>query len=277
MNSAAGILTADVQETAHSLGSEVNCAAMKIALAFAFLLAATPALADESAHDILQKARDQGALNLVGLKAELKLINVEPDGSSKTRELITQSKKIDGVTKTISKFLSPPDVAGVALLTIQGKDGQADEIALYAPKVRRTRKIAPAARGESFMESEFSYADFSGSSLEDAKPTREADATVDGKSCFVITAQPKDSPYSKVVASIDKGTYMAIEVDYFDDKGLLKKYTVQKIENRAGRNMATQSVMENARTHRKSVLSVGNVTAADAPDASFTERGLERG
>jgi len=250
---------------------------MKLALAFVVLLAAAPAHADESAHDILQKARDQGALNLLGLKAELELTNVEPDGSSKVRELITQSKKVDGVTKTISKFLSPPDVAGVALLTVQGKDGQADEVALYAPKVRRARKIAPAARGESFMESEFSYADFSGSSLEDSKPTRGPDATVNGKSCYVITAQPKDSPYAKVVASIDKASFMAVQVEYFDEKGLLKRYTVQKVENKNGRNIATDSVMENARTHRKSTLKVGKISDADAPDAKFTERGLERG
>lgn len=250
---------------------------MRHVLAAAILLTCAVPVADESAHDIVQKARDQGALNLVGLKAELKLTNVEKDGSSKVRELTTQSKKIDGVNKTISRFKAPPDVAGVALLTIEGKDGASDEISLFAPKVRRTRKIAASSRSEAFMESEFSYADFSGSSLDDAGATREKDATVDGHDCFVVTGAPKDSPYKKVVTSVDKATYTPLKVEYFDDGGLLKTYTVKKLEDRAGRKMATESEMVNARTGRKSTLSVGAVAPADAPDTAFTERGLERG
>ena len=187
-----------------------------------------------------------------------------------------QSRKIDGKTKTLSRFKSPPDVAGVALLSVSAPDGTTEELALYAPKVRRTRKIAAGSRGESFMESEFTYADFSGSSLEDASPTRGPDAT-NCKSCYVITATPKDSPYTKVEATIDKGNFMPVEVRYFDAQGLLKVYTVSKSEPKAGRNIATESVMENARTHRKSTLSVGQVSNADAPDAAFTDRGLERG
>lgn len=248
-----------------------------VALVLSVVLAAAPAFADESAADILKKARDQGALNLVGLKADLKLTNVEKDGSTKVRELTTQSRKLDGVTKTLSRFKSPPDVAGVALLTVEGTGGQADQVALYAPKVRRARRIAPGARGESFMESEFSYADFTGGSLDDASPSREKDGAVDGKPVYVLTAQPKDSPYKKVVVFIEKGTYLPLEVQYFDGDGLLKTYTVKKVEDRAGRRLAVHSEMVNARTGRKSVLEVGQVTPADAPDAAFTERGLERG
>lgn len=249
----------------------------KPALVLAVLALAAPALADESASGILQKARDQGALNLVGLKAEVKLTNVDKDGSQKVRELVTQSRKLDGVTKSLSRFKSPPDVAGVALLTVEGQKGQPDQLALYAPKVRRTRRIAAGARGESFMESEFSYADFSGGSLDDANPSREKDATFDGKPVYVIAAQPKDSPYKKVVAKIAQDSFIPLQVEYFDGEGLLKTYTVKKVEERAGRKMAVEAEMVNARTGRKSLLSVGQVSTADAPDASFTERGLERG
>ena len=241
------------------------------------VLLASPAVADPSAKEILQKARDQGALNLVGLKAELKLVNVEKDGGQKLRELTTQSRKIDGVTKTVSRFKSPPDVANVALLSVEGADGKTAELSLFAPKVRRTRKIAAGSRGESFMESEFSYADFSGASLDDAAPALEKDAQVEGRDCYVVAAKPPDSPYQKVIASIAKDTFQPLRVEYFDAKGLLKVYSVKKLEEKSGRKLATESVMENVRTGRKSTLSVGAVGTADAPDTAFTERGLERG
>lgn len=246
-------------------------------LLLAALLAPGLARAEPSAKEILQKARDQGALNLVGLKAELRLVNVEKDGAQKVRELTTQSKKVDGVTKTISRFKSPPDVANVALLAVEGAEGRPAELSLFAPKVRRTRKIAAGSRGESFMESEFSYADFSGASLDDAAPTREKDAQVDGRDCYVVAAKPPDSPYQKVVASIAKEGFQPLRVEYFDGHGLLKVYRVLKLEEKRGRTLATESVMENVRTGRKSTLSVGAVEGADAPDTAFTERGLERG
>jgi hypothetical protein len=243
------------------------------------LLLSLPGLAraEESAADIAHKARDQGSLNLVGLKAEMKLSNIEKGGSRQDREITTQSKKIEGVSKTITRFRAPAEVAGVALLVSEGKDGAKDDISLYLPKIRRSRKIAQANRGDAFMESEFSYADFSGGGIDEKASTREKDAKVDGKDCFVLTGAPADSPYKKVVVSVDKASYVPLRIEYSDDQGLLKVYTVQKVETREGRAMATESTMENQRTGRKTTVSVGKVAPADAPDTAFTERALERG
>jgi hypothetical protein len=243
------------------------------------LLTLAPALAsaEEAASDIARKARDQGSLNLVGLKAEMKLTNIEKGGSASTREVITQSKKIDGVTRTLTRFLAPPDVAGVALLVVSGTNGASDQISLYLPKIRRARKIAQADRGQPFMESEFSYADFSGSSIDEKGSSRQKDAVVDGKPVFVLSGAPSDSPYKKVVAYIDQGSYLPLKAEYYDDQGLLKVYTVQKVEARDGRNLATEMTMENQRTGRKTTVSVGKTSPVDAPDTAFTERALERG
>jgi hypothetical protein len=236
------------------------------------------AFADEmSAADIARKARDQGSLNLVGLKAEMKLTNIEKDGTKQERDVVTQSKKIDGTSHGITRFKSPADVAGVALLVISGKDGAKDDISLYLPKIRRARKIAQANRGDAFMESEFSYADFSGDSVDEKASNREKDGTVGDKAVYVLSGAPPDSPYKKVVASIDKTSFIPLRVEYYDDKGLLKVYTVQKVEQKAGRTMATESTMENQRTGRKTTISIGDVSTADAPDTAFTERALERG
>lgn len=236
------------------------------------------AFADEmSAADIARKARDQGSLNLVGLKAEMKLTNIEKDGTKQERDVVTQSKKIDGTSHGITRFKSPADVAGVALLVISGKDGAKDDISLYLPKIRRARKIAQANRGDAFMESEFSYADFSGSSIDEKGSSRQKDAVVDGKPVFVLSGAPSDSPYKKVVAYIDQGSYLPLKAEYYDDQGLLKVYTVQKVEARDGRNLATEMTMENQRTGRKTTVSVGKTSPVDAPDTAFTERALERG
>jgi outer membrane lipoprotein-sorting protein len=245
------------------------------------LLLTAPALtaraAEETAADIAHKARELGSLNLVGLKADMKLVNVEKGGDRKERDLSTQSKKIDGQTRTITRFKGPADVAGVALLVAQGTAGAADDVSLYLPKIRRARKVAQSNRGDAFMESEFSYADFTSNGVDETSSTREKDGAVDGKPVFVLTGAPKDSPYTKVVLYVDKATYVPLKVDYFDKDGLLKVYTVQKVEKQMDRQLATESTMENMRNGRRTLLSVSKLATADAPDTSFTERGLERG
>jgi hypothetical protein len=243
----------------------------------ALLVLSGVARADESASDIAKKARDQGSLNLVGLEAQMKLSNVEADGSRKDRDVLTQSKKIDGLTHTLTRFKSPPDVAGVALLSIDAPPGGSDQISLYLPKIRRARRIAQSNRGESFMESEFTYADFSGGGIDPDNSKRGPDDTYNGKPTFQLTGTPKDSAYSKVVCFIDKATYIPVKVDYYDDKGLLKEYSVQKIEVLQGRTLATQSMMENKRTGRKTIVSISQVAPVQAPDTAFSERALERG
>jgi hypothetical protein len=241
------------------------------------LLVAAPAWADESAADIAHKARDQGSLNLVGLKADMRLTNIEKGGSSSVREVVTQSRKIENITHTITKFLAPPDVAGVALLVVAGTGGASDQISLYLPKIRRARKIAQSDRGQPFMESEFSYADFSGDSIDEASSHREKDAVINGKPCFVLTGAPAEGAYKKVVASIDQASYVPMRVEYYDGDGLLKVYTVQKVEPRDGRTLATEMTMENSRTGRKTTVTVGKTSPVEAPETAFTERALERG
>lgn len=250
---------------------------MRRALIALTLLVAAPAWAEESAADIAHKARDQGSLNLVGLKAEMKLTNVEKGGASSVREVTTQSRKIDGATRTITKFLAPPEVAGVALLVTAGTAGASDQISLYLPKIRRARKIAQSDRGQPFMESEFSYADFSGDSLDEGTSHREKDGAVNGKPAFVLSGAPPNGTYKKVVASIDPATYIPLRVEYYDDQGLLKVYTVQKVEPRDGRTLATEMTMENMRTGRRTTVSVGKTSPVEAPETAFTERALERG
>ncbi len=247
------------------------------ALVALILLSAGAAFAEETAAQIAHKARDQGSLNLVGLKAEMRLTNIEKGGASSVREVVTQSRKINAVTNTITRFLSPPDVAGVALLVVAGTGGAADQISLYLPKIRRARKIAQSDRGQPFMESEFSYADFSGDSIDEATSHREKDAVVNGKPVFVLSGAPSTNTYKKVVASIDTTTYVPMRVEYYDDQGLLKVYTVQKVELRDGRTLATEMSMENQRTGRKTTVSVGKTSPVEAPETAFTERALERG
>src|SRR6476469_3184305 len=101
-------------------------------LSLAVLIPAV-ARADETAAEISKKSRERGALNLVGLQADLKLTTTTKDGKVKEQVLSSAAKKVNGRDASIAKFSKPDAVSGVAILTLSGEGNSGDDIAMYLP------------------------------------------------------------------------------------------------------------------------------------------------
>ena len=161
---------------------------------------------EESAKEIARKARDHGALNLRDLTAELKLSTTK-NGVTKEQVLRTTAKELDGRAHSLAKFLSPAGVAGVTVLTIEGGENQPDDISIYLPKLRRVRKVAKTQRGQSFMDTDFNYADLGGTGTEDENVKRLADTRVEGRDVYVLQGEgDESSPYGEVTLYGDVGS-----------------------------------------------------------------------
>lgn len=243
------------------------------------LLLPLTAAAEETAKEISQKSRERGALNLVGLTAQLKLVTTAKDGKPKEQVLTTSSKKLDGRSRVITRFEQPAGVAGVAFLTVEGKPGEPDDISLYLPKLKRVRKVARQERGRAFMDTDFSYSDIASNGGRDEDFRREADEKVDGRDCFVIKGKGgEDTPYGDVVMWVDKQFYVPMKVDYADKENKpLKRYRTLKLKSFKDRTVAAESVMENLQTGSKTQMTVLSLNEAAVGDEAFTERALERG
>src|SRR5688500_3274214 len=72
--------------------------------------------APESAQEIARKSRERGSLNLLDLTAELRMVTTGSDGKAKEQTLVSSARKIGGRVHSVARFLSPPGVAGVAVL-----------------------------------------------------------------------------------------------------------------------------------------------------------------
>lgn len=243
------------------------------------LLGSAVGLAEETAGDISKKSRDRGALNLVGLTAELKLVSTAADGKTREQVLTTTSKRIDGRSHVLARFSAPAGVAGVAVLTVEGEAGEGDEVLLFLPKLKRVRKVAKADRGKAFMETDFAYADIAASGTRDEDLKRGPDDKAEGRDCFVLEGKGDDSsPYGKVRMLVDKETYVPMQVDYQDKSNQpFKRYRALKLKTYKGRVLAAESVMENLKTGSKTQLSVVKLEDATLADEELTERALERG
>ncbi|MBL9039080.1 MAG: outer membrane lipoprotein-sorting protein [Archangium sp.] len=240
-------------------------------------LAVRALAADESAADIARKSRDRGALNLVGLTAELKLASTAADGKTKEQVLTTSSKRIDGKGHALARFSSPVGVAGVAVLTVESGDG--DDVSLYLPKLKRVRKVAKGDRGKAFMDTDFAYADIASGGTKDEDLKRLPDAQVEGRPCFVLEGKGDEtSPYGGLTMYVDQQTYVPMKVDYLDKAGKpFKRYRTLKLKAFKDRTLAAESVMENLQTGTKTQMTVLKLDEAGLGDEAFTERALERG
>lgn len=243
------------------------------------LLFASLALAEESAAEISKRSRERGALNLVGLTAELKLVSTAADGKVKEQVLSTTSRNIGGKSHALARFSAPAGVAGVAVLTVAGEQGQGDDVSLYLPKLKRVRKVAKSDRGKAFMDTDFSYADIGSNGARDEDTRRLADAKVEGRDCYVLEGKGDEtSPYGEVKLFIDKQTSVPMQVDYTDKAGKpLKRYKTLKLKQFKDRVLAAESVMENLQAGTKTQMTVLKLEDATLGDEAFTDRALERG
>lgn len=254
---------------------------LQLSLMFSFLAAVgapASAAAEESAAEISRRARERGALNLVGLRATMKLTTTGKDGKAKEQVLTAAALKVDGKNRALSRFSQPPSVAGVAVLTVEGNKGESDDISLYLPRLKRVRKVAKSDRGKAFMDTDFSYADIGSMGVRDEDAKRLPDAKVDGRDCHVLEGKGgDDSPYGKVQMFIDKATSVPMKVEYQDKDGKpYKLYRTLKLKAFKDRTIAAESVMENLQTGSKTQMAILQLEDSGLTADDFTERALER-
>ncbi|HAM10055.1 MAG TPA: RND transporter, partial [Bacteroidales bacterium] len=116
-------------------------------------------------EEIMNKSRE---LSLVGaLSANITLTITEKNGSNRLRTISMSTKSYqEGVEKRFLKFLDPPDVRGTSMLIVDNKVA-ADEMWIYLPALKKTRRIVSTEKGKSFMNSEFSNSDMASPPLSD--------------------------------------------------------------------------------------------------------------
>lgn len=173
-------------------------------------------------------------------------------------------------------------MAGTSFL-FKEKVGGRDDMWLYIPALKRTRRIVGKARQGRFLGSDFTYADIEARELKSSSYKREADASIGRFGCYVITATPKasaDSQYSKIVAWVRKDNFVAIRLKMFDRQGrLLKKLFVRRLgKGRQGRPVVKETRMVNVQDRSSTLMQVlSTQSLKGGASGVFTVRNLARG
>ncbi len=145
------------------------------------------------------------------LTTQLEMIITHSSGQNRVRELEMYSLKgEEGVEKSLIRFLSPADVRGTGLLSIN-HPGDVNENYLYLPALGRPRRLSSEERGGSFMGSDFTYEDLS-PNIEDYNHQLLGTEELEGVEVYLIESTPLSEKVAGEVGFARKVSW--IRTDY---------------------------------------------------------------
>lgn len=233
------------------------------------------------AGQIMEKTRE---LSLTGsMTASITLVITEKNGSMRKRTITIASKSYpDGTEKRFIKFLEPSDVRGTALL-ISDYRNSPDEMWIYLPALKKTRRIVTAEKGKSFMSSEFSNADMSSPTLSDFRHDHLPGSG--NNNLWIIESIPNNDKiadeygYSRKISYINGQNSRIRKMEFYNfDNKLYKIIEIKNVYPLDGdRFIVSDMSAENVITGRKSEIFFNNIKEGEKVDDSvFSLQNLER-
>jgi len=242
--------------------------------------------ADPSPREIMEKVTVTRKLD--GSEAVVKMTVMDDKKQARERDITMATKLYDGgkTEKRIYRFLSPADVQGTSVLVFD-YESKADDVWIFLPALRKTRRIVSSQKTQSFMGSEFSYGDLNIPAIDDFDYKLMNQEPFGGEACYVIEVTPKSKEiaesegYSKKTYWVSKDKFAVMRGLFYDKDGkLLKELVTGNIKLLDAKNKRYRPMhmeMINKQNGRRSVFDSSKVTfAPNTKDEYFTTAYLER-
>ena len=258
--------------------------------AFLVLIYIIPAVTeadDKRAREIIEKvdARDDGESQV----SDMEMILIDKSNNKRTRIMRAFSKDFGEDRYRIMFFLKPSNVKDTAFLTYDYDDPVKDDDQwLYLPALKKTKRIASSDKSNSFMGSDFSYADMTERDPDNYDFKLLKEVKVGEHDAWLIESIPRNEKvideygYTKSIVYVRKDNYFVIRaVNLVKDGNKLKYMDVKNLEKIDGVWVATEIHMttkKNKRTLHKTIMKHNNIRMNEKLDDDFfTVRQLEKG
>ncbi len=236
-------------------------------------------------------AKNEEARRVRSMQASAKLITRNASGEEKTKEFLWWRELMpDNVHfSTLTRFQSPAEVRGEAILFREGEAGETD-VQIYLPNFKKVRRVESQQQSGSFMGSEFSYSDLSTPKTDEYtfKINRtESCPGMEKPKCWVVESTPaneivKDSTgTSRSLKWVRQDNFMDIKGDYYNEKGEIWKRMsateIKEVDPREKKFLAHKIKMENLKSGKSTTLLFHHVQVnEDIPDSTFSVQNLSR-
>ena len=179
--------------------------------------------------------------------------------------------------KQLIRYTAPARVKGSSFLMLN----EGDDIWFHTPRTGRTRKLASHMRRRRAMGSDFSHEDMAGRNwIRDFEATLLGEESQGGRICYhlQLVPTPEGPAYSRMLLWVDQENFIPLRIDYYDeDDRLLKRLTMDRIEEIDGRITPLKFTMENIQEGGKTIIEVMEIEFDILLDEEmFTSRTLGR-
>jgi preprotein translocase subunit SecF/outer membrane lipoprotein-sorting protein len=233
--------------------------------------------------DIIRRSNETVKVN--SFEAISRLTITDSRGNQRIRQNSMASMSYpDGTEKRIIRFISPTEVKGTGILIFDYPE-KSDDMWIYLPALRKTRRIVSKEKSKSFMGSEFSNANMTAPGLEDFTYALEGEEMLNGSACYLIESVPKSGDlkdeygYARSLSWIDKNSYLVLQIAYYDGEGVLFKTITNKefkeLDTENNKYMVTRMLAVNHSNDRSSELVMEQVMATPTKESYFTVAYLE--
>ena len=199
-----------------------------IAMLALMLLAGASAAEPSDARSLDQiQACVQANLPKVSLRQKVELLSTDPAGGR--RELGAFLYATQDTRERLNLMLSvksPPDLSGARYLLVEKDDF--DDIYVYLPAVRKTRRVMGSMRGKPLWGTDFSYEDLK--YLQDGLGNHASeylgDGQLAGRAVHHLRIQPDaaaQSAYQTIEVDLDQQTCLVLEARFYDAAGPSKR------------------------------------------------------
>lgn len=264
--------------------SNLRCNAIAGVLIGIFLASAAQA-ADLSVNELMDV--NFHVMKVKALITDQQMILENDKGQQRVRNMTTYSKLRPSGTELdlVVKFNLPADVQGTTFLQLQHADDD-DDMWIYLPALKKTRRLVSANKRDSFVGSDFAYGDVLTVNPKLFQHVLLKSEVYDNAECFVIESVPKDQSkvedfgYAKKLTWLRKDNYLESKVEYFNDRNeRIKTQTTSDhrlLQAQPPRWIAMKREMVNHESGHKTIVLVTKTdTDTSLADNLFTVRAIE--
>ena len=198
------------------------------------------------------------------------------NGQKDVSELVSYGG--DKGDKGLMVYQKPARIKGMKILTLN--DG--DDIWSYSPRTKRVRKIASHQKKQSVNGSDFSYEDMNTDDRrEEYTSVLLAVEQKEGVATYKLEMTPKattETSYSKMIMWVEKGTWLPIYTEFYDEYGDLWKVLKLNGRKKIGAYWSAMEIVMSNKQKGTQTMMKNNTTEydIDLDMGMFTERYLSR-
>ena len=205
--------------------------------------------------------------------------------TTESRLKVYWQQQEDGTSRVLLRFTAPPDMRGSAILLLE-QDDRSDDMFMYLPEIKRSRRITGHMSTGSMFGSDFTYEQFQRMQgmADDADVKLLEDGELEGRRVRVLEHRPKpasESQFERILSYVDPANCVPLKIEYYEPGERLRKVLtadpsqVEQVENSW---IARKLLMRDLRDGTETEVEVEEIDVnARIKRKIFTERELARG